>query len=125
MRTALVIDDNRHMGDLLAQIVALFDFKVDVAYGSRIALSRLKINTPTIVFLDLLMPGVSGFEVLAYLKREPRLMNVPVIVVTSDDQAETREKAKAAGVVDFIPKPATFEIIEAALKKLELTNQNE
>jgi two-component system chemotaxis response regulator CheY len=63
------------------------------------------------------MPGVDGTEVLAFLKREPRLLRVPVIVITSDDQPETRTKVMKLGATAMIIKPATIDALEEALKK--------
>jgi CheY-like chemotaxis protein len=73
--------------------------------------------TPNIVFLDINMPGANGFEVLAYLRREPRLVGVPVIIVTSDDQPETTQRAIAGGASAVVLKPVMVTILEGALKK--------
>ena len=64
------------------------------------------------------MPGVDGTEILAYLKREPRLMKVPVIIVTSDDQPETRQRVMRGGAQAMIIKPATVDGLENAMKKV-------
>jgi CheY-like chemotaxis protein len=66
--------------------------------------------------LDLNMPGVDGLEVLAYLRREPRLAPVPVIVITSDDQPETRDRVMKGGATAILIKPATLDALEGALK---------
>jgi DNA-binding NarL/FixJ family response regulator len=66
------------------------------------------------------MPGVDGIEILAYLRREPRLMPVPVFVITSDDQPETRRKVMKLGANVLILKPATIDELETALKKVRL-----
>jgi CheY-like chemotaxis protein len=63
------------------------------------------------------MPGVDGSEVLAYIRREPRLMKVPVIVITSDDQPETRQHVLKAGAQAMLIKPATLDALESAFKK--------
>lgn len=120
MEDALIIDDNRHMADSLKQLVSLFDIQSEVAYGSRAGLAVLQQKTPAVVFLDINMPGVSGFEILAYLKREPRLENIPVIVVTSDDQPETVQRAHDGGANTMIVKPVTYEALEDALKKFDI-----
>jgi CheY-like chemotaxis protein len=70
-----------------------------------------------VVLLDINMPGVDGTEVLAFLKREPRLAPVPVIVITSDDQPETRQRVLTGGAVAMIIKPATIDALEEALRK--------
>jgi CheY-like chemotaxis protein len=72
---------------------------------------------PRVVLLDINMPGVDGTEVLAFLKREPRLAPVPVIVITSDDQPETRQRVLGGGAVAMIIKPATIDALEEALRK--------
>ena len=115
---ALVIDDNRQMADGLAKMLTLLDLEVTTAYGSREGMITLQKNTPEVIFLDINMPGVSGFEVMSFIRREPRLIDVPVIVVSSENQPETLAKAKDAGVTDFVLKPATIESLEAALQKL-------
>jgi DNA-binding NarL/FixJ family response regulator len=63
------------------------------------------------------MPGVNGTEILAYLRREPRLISIPVFVITSDDQPETRRKVMKLGATAMIIKPATIDTLEDALKK--------
>ena len=72
---------------------------------------------PQFICLDINMPGVDGTEILAYLRREPRLIPVPVFVVTSDDQPETRKKVMKLGANVLIIKPATIDALEEALKK--------
>jgi CheY-like chemotaxis protein len=72
---------------------------------------------PRFICLDINMPGVDGTEVLAYLKREPRLMKVPVIVITSDDQPETRQRVMRGGAHAMLIKPATIDALENALNK--------
>lgn len=120
MKQALIVDDNRQMTDSMAQMLNFLGFKSKPAYGSRGALVALKEFVPDVVFLDLNMPGVTGFDVLMFMKREPRLENIPVIVVSSDDQPESIERAKQAGASGYIIKPADLDLIEEALKAIEL-----
>ena len=116
MDTALIIDDNKETADSLKQMLSLLVIDAEVAYSSRAGISILQERTPGVLLLDLNMPGVDGFEVMAYLQRDPRLENVPVIIVTSDDQPETIQKAKDAGAKGMLIKPASMEAIEKALK---------
>lgn len=121
MAEALIIDDNRSTADALRQMLTVLGFKSRVAYGSSAAMSILGSGfTPKFIFLDLNMPGVSGTEILAFLRREPRLIRVPVLVVTSDDQPETRTKVLRLGATGIIFKPATIDSLEAALKKSKI-----
>lgn len=118
--TALVVDDNRQIADSLVQMLGFFDIPAQAAYGARAGLGALGELTPSIVFLDLNMPGLTGFEVLSFLRREPRLGDVPVIVVTSDDQPESAERAMKNGATSYVIKPITLDVLEATLKTLEL-----
>lgn len=121
MAEGLIIDDNRQTADALNQMLNVLGFAARVAYGSSPAMEVLgKGFTPTFICLDINMPGVDGIEVLAFLRREPRLMRVPVFVITSDDQPETRTKVMKLGATSMIIKPATIESLEAALKQARM-----
>jgi len=121
MTEALIIDDNRSTADALNQMLEILGHKARVAYGSSPAMSLLGTGfTPRFICLDINMPGVDGTEVLAYLRREPRLMSVPVFVITSDDQPETRTKVMKLGASAMIIKPATIDSLESALKSAKL-----
>lgn len=121
MTEGLIIDDNRQTADALHQMLNVLGLSARVAYGSSPAMGLLGTNfTPRFICLDINMPGVDGTEVLAYLKREPRLMRVPVIVITSDDQPETRKKVMKLGATAMIIKPATVDSLENALRLADL-----
>jgi CheY-like chemotaxis protein len=121
MSEALVIDDNRTTANALGQMLNVLGFKARLAYGSGAAMSILGSGlTPELICLDINMPGVDGIELLAYLRREPHLIPVPVIVITSDDQSETRRKVLKLGANVLILKPATIDALEEALKRVRL-----
>ncbi|MFH1906347.1 MAG: response regulator [Chloroflexota bacterium] len=86
-----------------------------MALSPSAGIAILQENIPQMIFLDINMPGVSGFEVLAYLRREPRLMQVPVVIVTSDDQPETARRALSQGAVTVILKPVLVDVLESVL----------
>jgi len=122
MTDALIIDDNRNTADALSQMLEVLGHKARVAYGSSPAMALLGTGfTPRFICLDINMPGVDGTEVLAYLKREPRLISIPVFIITSDDQPETRNKVMKLGASAMIIKPATIDALEGALKTAKLS----
>ena len=118
MNEALIIDDNRSTADALHQMLTVLDVSARVAYGASPAITLLSNFTPSLILLDINMPGVDGLEILAYLRREPRLIPVPVIVITSDDQPETRARVMKGRANAMIIKPATLEDLEENLKKI-------
>ncbi len=120
MRHALVVDDVRAMVDGICKMLTLLGIQSTPAYGSRAAIIYLNENTPDVVFMDLNMPGLGGMDVISYMQREPRLAEVPIIVVTSDDQPETAERAKNLGAQAFLVKPVKYEDLEVTLKNINL-----
>jgi PleD family two-component response regulator len=121
MRDALIIDDNRSTADALHQMLTVLNVPARVAYGASAAMALLNSFTPNLILLDINMPGVDGLEILAFLRREPRLIRVPVLVVTSDDQPETRSRVIKGGANGMIIKPATLEALEDNLKRIGVT----
>lgn len=120
MTTALVIDDHRDAADTVCRMLGLLEINARPAYGPREAMLVLKDYSPDIVFLDINMPGVDGFEVMSYLRRFPHMQDVPIVFVTSDDQPETAGRVRKTGALLIIIKPATIDSLEAALKKAGL-----
>jgi CheY-like chemotaxis protein len=117
MQEGLIIDDNRSTADALKQMLDLLDLPARVAYGSSPALTVLGGYVPRFVCLDINMPGVDGIEILAFLRREPRLTSVPVVIITSDDQPETRQKVMQLGAQTMLIKPVTLDSLEEGLRK--------
>lgn len=123
MPTAFVIDDNRPMADSLCQMLNLLGITAYPLYGSRSALSTMVSRKPDIVFLDVNMPGITGFDVLSFMQREPSLTRVPVVMVTSDDQPQTAERAKQTGALLTLVKPVEFDDLEKLLIRLGFLNK--
>ena len=117
MSEGLIIDDNRQTADAIQQMLTLLELPARVAYGTSAAMAVLGSMIPRFVCLDINMPGVDGTEVLAYIRREPRLRKVPVVVITADDQPETRQHVLRGGAQAMLIKPATIDSMEIALKK--------
>ncbi len=117
---ALVIDDNREVADSLCNMLAMFDIFAQPAYGARTAMLMLREQTPSLLLLDILMPGLDGFEVLAFVRREPRLSKVPVIIVSTENQGESIKRALDAGATAYILKPVSVEQLELELRNAEI-----
>jgi len=116
MIDALVIDDNRKLADLVVMMLDMLGIKAQSAYGSRSGLMALQEHIPGVIFLDINMPGVDGFEVFSYIRRTPGCEDIPIFIITSDDQAVTAKRAKDLGAKALILKPVTIDILEAKLK---------
>jgi CheY-like chemotaxis protein len=117
MSLALVIDDNKSATDAMVEMLKIWDIAARPALSPGAAMGILSKEIPNIVFLDINMPGVDGFEVLAFLRREPRLANVPVVIATSDDQPQTSRRAIEEGARAVLIKPVMVDMLEKVLKE--------
>lgn len=120
MTNALVIDDNRVTADSLVRFLQALGVKARAAYGPGPGMMLLRTERPDVIFLDINMPGINGLELLGFVMREPRLSTVPVFIVTSDDQVETRTTALKNGARDLLIKPVSVETLEKILRKENL-----
>ncbi len=124
-RKILVVDDERINRLLLGKILEE-EYELLFASNGREALDIIKseYKTLSIILLDLLMPVMNGFELLEALEAEKRYKNIPVIVLTSEHNAEIR--SLQIGAVDFIPKPYDMpEVIRARVKRsIKLAEEN-
>lgn len=90
-------------------------YKVVLVPSGEHALKFLEKNTTDLVLLDILMPDMDGFEVLARLREKPEAADVPVVFLTADEEPATRERAEAAGVKDMVMKPFDKEKLLAVI----------
>ena len=114
--TILVVDDTP---DNLALMNNLFkdNYKVKIANGGEKALQIAASDAPPdLILLDIMMPGMDGYEVCRRLKRDPRTMNIPVIFLTAKTEAESEEHGLELGAVDYIAKPISPPIVMARVK---------
>jgi adenylate cyclase len=101
----LIVDDNAANRDVLARRLTRAGHDVIEAEGGQAALARLEQESFDLVLLDLIMPDVSGYEVLARLKSEPRTRDIPVIMISALDDLDSIVRCIEAGAVDYLPKP--------------------
>jgi len=117
MSQILIVDDSGLARRSLRRMLEDLGHTVDEAADGAQALERYFINRPDLVFLDIVMSGMYGTEVLAKLRElNP---DVRVIMATADIQASTREEVQNAGASGIINKPFTRESLEKVLNRVE------
>ena len=101
----LVVDDTPHNVKLLADILGAKGFRALTAASGEEALAKLAAEPVDLVLLDVMMPGLSGYDVCRRIRADPATALLPVVLVTSLDPHEERVKGIEAGADDFLQKP--------------------
>ena len=103
--TALIVEDEPTANALLARLVQLKGYLTDSAFTGGEALEKIRLHAPDIVFLDLMLPDIDGYQVCRAVKAAPETSLVPIVLVTAGLVAENRRQGYRAGADDYIPKP--------------------
>lgn len=101
----LVTDDDEDLRLLCRMYLERGGFAVSQAANGLEALDVARNESPDLILLDLMMPVQDGWECLAELKRDPKLRDIPVFIITGKNQAEDQDRAFASGAEAFIAKP--------------------
>jgi putative two-component system response regulator len=111
----LLVDDTKINIDILVQTLK-HDYRLAVALNGRTALDYAEANPVDLILLDILMPGMDGFEVCRRLKEKPGLRDIPVIFISAMDEIAHKTKGFGTGAVDYITKPFDIEEVQARVK---------
>lgn len=104
MKTILIIDDDIHIGNMLEELLTKNDYRVLRAYSGTEALLLLSASRPDLILLDLMLPGLSGEEVLSHID------GIPVIVLSAKTDVQDKVKLLISGAADYMTKP--FDVSE-------------
>jgi CheY-like chemotaxis protein len=115
MPTALIVEDEVEANKLLAMLVQLRGYRTDSAYDGAEALAKVRNGVPDVIFLDLMLPDLDGYDVCRSLKSSGTTSQIPVIIVTARIAAKNRIESFRAGADDYVPKPYTPDQIFRAL----------
>ena len=123
----LIVDDEPFNVDYLEQELEDLDYDIITARDGREGLDRVKQELPDLILLDIMMPVMDGFAVLAQLKADPALRNIAVIVISAMNDLENVIKGIKGGAEDYLPKPFEPTLlharIAASLEKKSLRDQ--
>jgi CheY-like chemotaxis protein len=104
MASVLIIEDDPLVSRMYQTVFEFEGFDVELARNGEEGLEKLKKNKPKMVLLDVMMPKMSGIEVLQEMKADPKTKNIPVVVLTNLSGDKDAEKALELGAVKFIVK---------------------
>lgn len=116
-KTVLVVEDEADAAELFAEMMRVNGFRVLKTFSSTPAINMVKEEKPDLVILDVMMPDVSGLEVLRYMRREPALQDIPVIVVSAKGMPADVRTGLEAGASIYLTKPVGFSDLKGAVEQ--------
>jgi putative two-component system response regulator len=111
----LVVDDEPNNLEVLRGILAN-DYRLAFAKSGAQALDLVRRHGPDLILLDVMMPGIDGYEVCRRLKADPKFNQIPVIFVTSMDEADDQARGFEIGGIDYITKPVSATVVRARVR---------
>lgn len=100
----LIIEDDKFLRELIAQKLMREDFEVSEAIDGEDGIKKITEEKPSLILLDLILPGIDGFEVLSRMKEDSALSAIPVIILSNLGQKEDVERGLKLGAVDYLIK---------------------
>lgn len=117
MARILIIEDELILAEALKEKLTHIGYEVETVFDGEAGLEKIKEKKPDLLILDILLPGINGYEVMERLKKEN--VSLPILVVSNSGQPVEIEKAKELGANDFIVKVVfSLKEVEDKVKKL-------
>jgi DNA-binding response OmpR family regulator len=117
MSAILVIEDELNVQRFLKANLSASGYYVNIVGDGEKGLKLVQSKQQDLIFLDLRLPGISGWDVLARLKSEEKFAEIPVIVITASVHGNGKEQALAMGAVEYIVKPFTVDKLLTVVRK--------
>jgi len=117
-KTVLIIEDEEDAAELFAEMMRVSGFRVIKTSKSTPAISMMTEDKPDVVLLDIMMPEVSGLDILRQMRRDPNLANIPVIVLTAKSMPSDIKNGMEAGASTYLTKPVGFNDLKEAVESV-------
>lgn len=116
-KTVVIVEDEVDAAEMFAEMMRVTGFRVIKSHSSTPAIRVISQEQPDIVILDIMMPDVSGLEVLKFMRREPALASIPVVVVSAKSMPQDIQTGIDAGASIYLSKPVGFLELKQAVEK--------
>ena len=116
-KTVLIIEDEEDAAELFAEMMRVSGFRVVKTSSSAPAIAMMTAQKPDIVLLDIMMPEISGLDVLRQMRRDPALVNIPVVVVSAQSLPTDIRHGMEAGASTYLTKPVGFFDLKEAVER--------
>lgn len=117
-KTVMIIEDETDAAELFGEMMRVNGFRVIKMFSSTPAIPMIAQEKPDVILLDIMMPDISGLEVLRFMQREPELAKIPVIVVSAKSMPSDIKSGLEAGAAVYLTKPVGFQDLKQAVEKV-------
>jgi DNA-binding response OmpR family regulator len=117
-KTVMIIEDEPDAAEMFAEMMRVNGFRVLKMFSSAPAIPMIAQEKPDIIILDIMMPDISGLEVLRYMRRDPDLLSIPVIVVSAKSMPNDIKTGLEAGASMYLTKPVGFLDLKQAVEQV-------
>jgi DNA-binding response OmpR family regulator len=125
VKKIVIVEDEPDTAEMFAEMMRLSGHHVLKSYGGTPAIALIAQELPDAVVLDVMMPDLSGLEVLRQLRRDPRLEEIPVIVVSAKSLPSDIKNGLDAGANVYLTKPVAFQDLNNAVRQVIETASSE
>ena len=119
-KSVLIVEDNEHQRNIYASILRLSGYEIVEAESGAEAIEKAAAAKPHLILLDLALPDMNGIDVARSIKRNQRSAHIPIIVCSAFSTGEEKEDSLSAGVVDYLQKPISSQVLKAKIEKFIL-----
>ncbi|HSM71726.1 MAG TPA: response regulator [Anaerolineales bacterium] len=116
-KTVLIVEDEEDAAELFAEMMRVSGFRVIKTSKSQPAIAIMTEEKPDLVLLDIMMPEVSGIEILRQMRSDSELSDIPVIVLTAKSMPADIKNGMEAGASTYITKPVGFQELKEAVER--------
>jgi len=113
-----IVEDEEETATMLAEMMRFSGYAVQVYHGAQTALAAFQRHRPDLVILDIMMPDISGLEVLRYIRRDPNLHTLPVVILSAKSTPDAIEEGLQAGANRYLTKPVTFSELRKTVEEV-------
>lgn len=118
MATVLVVDDSPTEIHFMQGVLTRNGYEVEIANSGDEGVAKAKVIKPDVILMDVVMPGMNGFQATRQLSRNPETKSIPVIIVTTKDQETDKVWGMRQGAKDYIVKPVKEQDLLATVKSV-------
>ena len=119
-RNIVIVEDERDTGEMFAEMLRLHGYQAHNAFGGMAALGLIAEKQPDLILLDLMMPDLSGMEIMEQLRQDHSLADIPIVIISAKTMPTDIQAALRAGAADYLTKPISFgDLIQAVEQVLQ------